>query len=66
MKEHVRLRNGELLISSKREINYARNSAPFLILVKKANGKKRLCIDYRELNKLTQEDTYLYQESMKY
>ena len=28
------------------------------ILVKKANGKKRLCIDYRGLNKLTREDAY--------
>jgi len=30
----------------------------FVVLVKKKNGKLRLCIDYRKLNKITKRDVY--------
>jgi hypothetical protein len=29
-----------------------------VVLVQKKNGKQRLCIDYQELNKITQKDAY--------
>jgi len=37
-----------------------------LVVVPKKNGKRRICVDYRELNKATQKDHFPFHSLIKY
>ena len=46
-----------------------RSSSPWLappVLIKKEDGNVRFCIDYRNLNKVTQKDAYLVTQKDAY
>jgi hypothetical protein len=47
--------------SQKEFIRSSKSSAKYSILfVSKKNDTKQLCVDYRQLNKITKQDSYFY------